>query len=228
MACSSTSPAATSRAPAAPLGGISFSGSPNITLHPATTGTYAGITFFQARDNNLAVTFSSRAQYGVNGFLYAPNALLNLTGSISTVRMGVIVDRLNTSGNATSGLVTSGTASEDGQPAGEFLTTSLSIYVNDPFSQFTAAERARITSAITSIDSLIAPFNVDVYEVSDPALANVVIKFAATTVLGGMVNGVLAAFDPVQTRSRWSTPGTGTPAKSLAILAPTSSTSRPS
>ena len=60
------------------FGGISFSGTAPVSLSPVSTGTYAGITFFQARDNNRAVTFSGSARAGINGFVYAPNALLHL------------------------------------------------------------------------------------------------------------------------------------------------------
>ncbi|HEY2785006.1 MAG TPA: choice-of-anchor Q domain-containing protein [Fimbriiglobus sp.] len=178
------------------FGGISFSGSPHVTLTPASTGTYAGITLFQARDNNLAITFSGSAQSGINGFLYAQKALVNLSGSNTTVRMGIIADRLNTSGSSTSGVVSAGTGTEDGTPAGEFLSTSLYVYVQDPLGHFTAAERDRIHDALVQIDGLVAPFGVDVTEVSDPNAANLVIDSATTTPLGGMAEGVLAVYDP--------------------------------
>ena len=176
------------------FGGIAISGSASATLSPASTGVYAGITLFQSRDNNHALSFSGAAQTGISGFVYAQTALVTLAGSASTLKMGMIVDRLNSSGAAGSSLVADG--SGEANSAGELLSTNLFIYVSDPIGYFTPGERARIDDAISSIDAVIEPYNVTVTEVTDPAAANLVIDADSMTAFGDASDGVLALFDP--------------------------------
>ena len=181
------------------FGGVTLSGAAAVSLTPASTGTYAGITLFQARDNNRALSFGSSAQEGINGFVYAPKALLTLSGSVSTVRTGIIVDRLNTSGTASSGLTSTSSGTEDGTPAGELLSTSLFVYVNSSSIQLSSDQLARIYDAITSIDSLIEAYGV-VSPWCRSCRRNVTISLASTTTLRGVSAGVLGVYDPTSSQ----------------------------
>jgi hypothetical protein len=46
----------------------------------SASGPFAGVVIFQARDNTRAITLKKNAVAGLGGTLYAPVALLNLTG----------------------------------------------------------------------------------------------------------------------------------------------------
>ena len=59
--------------PGGTYGSISLSGNGSYKLTPMTTGTYAGIVFFQTRDNSKAMTISGNAS-GMTGTIYAPAA----------------------------------------------------------------------------------------------------------------------------------------------------------
>ena len=198
-------------------GGLALGGTPTVNLTPMATGTYAGVTLFQARDNNRAISLVGAALAGLNGFVYAPAALVSLVGWNGTVRTGFIVDRLNTVGGGSSGLTAAGSAFSDGSTAGELLSNSLYVYVNDPQGRFTPAERARIDDAVAAVDAVVEPYQVSVTEVTDPSLATLTLDMADTTILGGQPDGVLGVYDPdhaeVTLVSGWDWyAGTGTPA----------------
>ncbi len=57
-------------------GSITLSGSETYNLSPATSGTYAGIVFFQPSDNTQPLTVSANAS-GITGTIYAPAAQLS-------------------------------------------------------------------------------------------------------------------------------------------------------
>ncbi len=86
------------------FGPITLSGSGSVSLTPASTGTYAGILFFQGRDNAKALTFSGAAMQGITGMIYAPAAQLAESGSAqvgSTINpISMVVDTLTLSGAA--------------------------------------------------------------------------------------------------------------------------------
>ena len=87
----------------------------------------------------------------------------------------MIVDRFNTSGSAASGVTSSGSNTEDGDPAGELLSTSLFVYINNESNQFTSDQLLRFSDAIANIESLITPYGVEIVMVSDPSTANLTI-----------------------------------------------------
>ena len=54
------------------FGAVTLSGNGAVSLTPATSsGTYAGILLYQARDNAKALTFSGNAMQGITGTIYA-------------------------------------------------------------------------------------------------------------------------------------------------------------
>jgi hypothetical protein len=81
-------------------GAIDLSGNGAITLSAPTSGTYAGILIFQARNNSRALTFSGNGTFQLGGIVYAPDALLSESGNGQT-NTNLIVDQLVISGNGT-------------------------------------------------------------------------------------------------------------------------------
>ncbi len=86
------------------FGAITLSGNGTIKLAPPSTGAYAGILIFQARDNAKALTFSGNALQGVTGVIYAPAAQLAESGNAqigsTSNPISIVVDTLSASGNA--------------------------------------------------------------------------------------------------------------------------------
>src|SRR5262249_3403553 len=89
------------------FGGISLSDNAVANLSAATSGTYAGVVIFQARDNNRALSLSSNASVSLTGTIYAANALVTLRGN-GTLHGPVIADRLTLTDNGASRLTTAG------------------------------------------------------------------------------------------------------------------------
>jgi hypothetical protein len=85
-------------------GSITLSGSGSYKLTPPTTGTYAGIVIFQARDNTKAMTVSGAAS-GMTGTIYAPAASLTISGS-GQLNAALVVDTLTLSGAAVANAMT--------------------------------------------------------------------------------------------------------------------------
>ena len=75
-----------------------MSGNGNISLTPATTGTYAGILIFQSRDNTKVLTLSGNGIVMPGGLIYAPKAALAISGN-GQFKGSLIVDTVNISGN---------------------------------------------------------------------------------------------------------------------------------
>jgi hypothetical protein len=71
----------------------------------------------------------------------------------------------------------------------------LSVYVNDPTGYFTANDLARIQDAINGLDLLLAPYNINITEVSDPTQANLVIDDGPTSAAGAASDGVLGCYN---------------------------------
>ena len=78
-------------------GRITLSGNATFNLSPATSGTYAGIVFFQPLDNTKAITVTANAS-GITGTIYAPTAQLSESGN-AALDASLIVDTLTISGN---------------------------------------------------------------------------------------------------------------------------------
>jgi hypothetical protein len=178
------------------FGGITLSGTGSFGLSAPRSGPYAGILIFQSRQNTRALPFSGNAMAGTVGTIYAANALLSMSGN-AALQNPLVVGTLNLSGNVA---LTQTAAGSDGSGdtsgiANSLVAGDLSIYVNDPSGFFTADELARIQDAVNAWDTLLAPYNVTISEVTDPSLANMVIDIGTTSACGGMANGVLGCFN---------------------------------
>src|SRR5262249_11355430 len=155
-----------------------------------TSGTYAGVLIFQARNNTRALAFSGNGTFQLGGIVYAPAALLSESGN-GQVTTDLIVDRLTVSGNGALTHTTGADAADTSVIANTLLGRDLWVFVNDPGGYFSADEQARIGDAIAGLDALLLPYSVTVTEVGDPALADVVLSASVTSPVGGMAAGVL-------------------------------------
>ncbi len=62
-------------------GGVQFNGANSVNLVAPTTGTYAGILFFQNRSDSSAATINGGSSSAFQGALYFPDSLVQLNGS---------------------------------------------------------------------------------------------------------------------------------------------------
>src|SRR5262249_41239120 len=89
------------------FGGLTLSSSGNLPPTPMTSGTYAGVLIFQARDNTRALSLSGNGTTLEGGVIYARNAMLALSGN-TTVKCPLVVNQLQLTGNAASALAVEG------------------------------------------------------------------------------------------------------------------------
>jgi hypothetical protein len=71
-----------------------------LRLTPPTTGTYAGITIFQARNNAADASFAGNGTHDMEGIVYLPASNLSVSGSGAKKLGRLIVDQLTLSGSA--------------------------------------------------------------------------------------------------------------------------------
>jgi len=81
------------------FGAITVSGKAICALNAPTSGAYAGILFFQARDNKQAVALSSSGTLSLNGALYAPAAAMTISGNANAELVTLLVAHLTISSN---------------------------------------------------------------------------------------------------------------------------------
>ena len=81
-------------------GALSFTGNTRVNLTPPASGDYAGISIFQARTNNNAMTITGNAGWSIQGTFYLPNAGLELQGNTKLIRSMIIAYRLSIIGNS--------------------------------------------------------------------------------------------------------------------------------
>jgi hypothetical protein len=83
-------------------GAINLSGTGSISLNPMNSGTYAGITVFQASSDTSAGTLSGGSNISNTGTFYFPGATLTLSGTsgVSSVGAQIIAKNLTVSGLA--------------------------------------------------------------------------------------------------------------------------------
>ncbi len=173
------------------FGGLTFGGNGHIDLAPAAGGTYAGILIFQSRDNLRALSLSGNAILLHGGTIYAPSALLSVSGN-AKVEGSLVVNQLTLTGNAASTLTAAGSGgSNEANSAGQLLAGDLVVYVDNSAGNLTDETLARIHNAIAAINAVINPFGVNITEVNDPAAATTVLQVAATSAVGGAAEGVL-------------------------------------
>jgi hypothetical protein len=183
--------------PGGSYGGITLSGNGSFNLTPAATtagGAYPGIVIYQSRANTRALALSGNAGAGLTGMVYAPSAPVVIGGN-ATLNAALVADRLQVSGNGSSTQVAAGSTGDNSASPDTLLAGDLEVYVNDPNGYFTPNELARIQDAIANWDALLAPYNVQITEVSDPSLANVVIDDGATSAAGSAADGILGCYN---------------------------------
>ncbi len=78
---------------------VDISGNGNIGLSPMTSGSWAGATFFQDRNNNQNFRISGNGIAGISGTIYARDARIELNGNAST-NLQIIADTIRNNGNA--------------------------------------------------------------------------------------------------------------------------------
>jgi hypothetical protein len=175
------------------FGAISLSSSGTVNLAAPTSGTYAGVLLFQARDNGLDVSLTSHAAVGLSGTIYAPKALLNLSGG-GQLNAAAIVNQLRFTGNGGSALSVEGSSPTTGT-AGHLVAHNLYVYVANPQGSFSAGELARIHDAIQGVNAVVTPYGVSVRQVRGRAAANLVVDIGSSSASGGQASGVLGSFD---------------------------------
>ena len=75
-------------------------GGSGVVISPPTSGTYAGISYFQARTNTTASSIGGTGAFDIRGTIYFPNATFGMSGNASRTIGRIIVWRLDISGNA--------------------------------------------------------------------------------------------------------------------------------
>jgi hypothetical protein len=175
------------------FGGLTLSGNGTFNLTAPTSGPYAGVVVFQNRGNTRAISLSGNAAEGLGGTVYAPAALLYLSGNASLAGP-VVVNELSLTGNAGSTQAVDGADVNGGDAAGQLLAGDLEVYVNDPAGLFTSNELARIQDAVNAVDAAVEPCGISVTETTDPTVANVTIDTGATSAVGGYADGILGCY----------------------------------
>jgi hypothetical protein len=88
------------------MDGASFVANANqtIRLTPPSTGPYAGITLYQERGNDTALTINGTSGSLLSGFIYAPDAAVTYTGTSEIVTAGtclrIVGDTVEMTGNS--------------------------------------------------------------------------------------------------------------------------------
>ena len=178
-------------------GAINLSGNGKVQVSAPTSGAYAGVLFFQPKDNTAALAFSGNGIASLGGAVYAPTALLTLSGN-ANIALPMVVGQLTETGNAISSELAAGSGSAGvSNTAGHLIDANLFVKVDDANGALTGAEVARIDDAVKGIDALVAPLGVtvDLVNAADAGLANVVITAAPVSPVGGLAQGVLGAED---------------------------------
>jgi uncharacterized delta-60 repeat protein len=176
-------------------GGITLSGTGTFSLTAPSSGSYAGVVIFQPKANTRAISLSGGAAAGLTGTVYAPGALLSLSGNAS-LNGALVVNELSLTGNASSTQSSDASDVSAGSTAGQLLAGDLLVYVNDPNSLFTSDELARIQDAVNAVAAIVAPYGISVSETTDSTAANVTIDTGSTSAAGGYTNGILGCWNP--------------------------------
>jgi hypothetical protein len=98
-------------------GSVTYTGSGGSTLSAPTTGTYAGILFFQDRSDANTATFTGSSSASMQGVLYFPDAGMTWTGSGATVAyLTVVAQSLTLTGSASLTLTANFAGLANGSP----------------------------------------------------------------------------------------------------------------
>jgi hypothetical protein len=176
-------------------GSINISGNGNIRFTPMTTGSLAGIVFFQPSVNTKAMSLSGNGNLGISGTIYAPKAQVTISGN-GTSTMTILADTLRISGNGGSSMVTSGTAT-DPSVSGAFLggdvrSGVLWVSVDYGGSGLSDVAHARFLDAVATMNATFGVYGLELIPV-DVATNSEDIRIHITdvTLEGGVAEGIL-------------------------------------
>ena len=93
--------------PSGTSGDVDISGNGIVSLSPMTSGDWAGVTFFQDRNNNQNFRISGNGLAGTSGAIYARDARVEFNGNASTT-VQIIADTVRNNGNADISIVWDG------------------------------------------------------------------------------------------------------------------------
>ena len=82
---------------------LTVNGNATTDLSPPTSGPYAGITIYQARDNTASLQVNGTSGSNLTGYVYAPAALITYTGNASVTNQNcirLIGDTVTMNGNS--------------------------------------------------------------------------------------------------------------------------------
>ncbi len=165
-----------------------------VQLSAPTSGPYAGVLLFQARDNRKRLSLSGDLS-GLSGTIYAPAAQLALRGT-TTLTTSIIADRLRLSGRAASRLSSQSDGSVATVPVetqGDLLDGEVTVAIQDPNGKMGVGHWNRFRAAIGELNNKFSPYNVILVELPsiDYAIADVRVRIASTSPCGGVDQGIL-------------------------------------
>jgi len=181
--------------PGGTFSSISLSGTGAVVLTPlglAGAGDQpllAGLILFQARDNNKAISISGNSS-GMEGTIYAPAAILTLSGN-AQANGSLIVNRLNLTGNAGSAQTADGFAAISDATGGTLLAADFYVFLDNSNGLLAADELMRIEDAIFIVNDFVSPYGATIYQVDTPELMNIMMEMSTTSIVGGFAEGVL-------------------------------------
>ncbi|WP_165219276.1 PKD domain-containing protein [Aquisphaera insulae] len=181
------------------FGSFALGGSGTINLTPPTSGTYAGVSIFQSRDNTRPMSLSgaAAAQLG-GGTIYAPAAALSLSGSTQVGGTGaasssLIVSTLTLTGATGAYQLASGSAPSMTVSTFNWITAPVLTLaaVDDTGAGLDPAKLADLGAAMSYVNQALAAFGVNLSWAGDATTADVMLHFATTTPAGGADDGVI-------------------------------------
>jgi hypothetical protein len=176
-------------------GSLNLSGNGKFGLTPQTAGPYKDILIMQAANDPRALAISGNAVASLgNAVLYAPSALLTVSGG-GQLTASAVVDQLQLTGNASSTLVTDGSAAASNADAGQLLAGNLELYVDNGNGGLTPDELSLIADAVGAWDTVLAPYGQAITEVPSADEANLIVASATTSAAGGFSDGVLGCYN---------------------------------
>lgn len=182
------------------FGGIAVTGNGTIDLTaPAVNSPYAGVLFFQSRDNTRALALSGSGLLGIHGSIYAKAAQVALSGN-AELKASLVVQSMTVSGNAVSTLLVEGDIGADSLPK-TLLGADLWVYVDNVDGAFQADTLSRIDATIAGLNALLGSHGVFINLVNTVGEANLVLDAATNSPLGGMNQGILGFYSDVGERS---------------------------
>jgi Ca2+-binding RTX toxin-like protein len=172
------------------FGSFSFSGNTTVNLSAPTSGPYAGVIFFQARDNTRALALSGNAS-GSSGILYAASAPLVLSDNANLSHLAAVVSTLSLSSGAFQ-LQDGATSDYVSSTSNQILYATLTVAVQDDTGAgIDPSEMARVNDALSYLNAALGSFGVNLSMADPGTTADVHVHFASSTPSGGASDGVL-------------------------------------